>query len=728
MQTTFDEIIRNRMPPLLGLKQGLWLALQRLDQRLENAVKVSQELFGLEACADPFRGLHISLEEIIVLLSQSAGEPRFLSEDSTKTNNGESDYLLLKWLADTFGLSEFDTDIVLIALAPEIDPRYGRIYAYLQDNVSRRRPSVDLVLNLLCASQEDKLARQVHFSPDAPLLRNGLIQLLPDTDQLQPPLLAHYIKLDDQVVRLLLGSESTDPRLASFCHITQPTDISRSTFSDDCQVDALIAGIIAAQESDQSVRLYFYGPRGSGKRQTTEDIATKLNMPVLVADLARAVAPSRDWALIFRLVFREAWFRGALLYLDGLDAFQSSEQALTFRQLLEVLVRDPGITIMAGTRPWTAPGNLALGVVTVPFGIPSAEKRRAIWQGCLKEMSLTCDADAITALADRFCLTQGQICEATATVHNQAFWRNGGKATDLIVSELYAAARAQSSQHLAALAYKVEPKYDWKNIVLPADTIAQLKEMCQRVTYRQRVMDEWGFDEKLSLGKGVNALFAGPSGTGKTMAAEIIARELELDLYKIDLSGVVSKYIGETEKNLDRIFSAAENANAILLFDEADALFGRRSEVRDSHDRYANIEISYLLQKMEQYKGIAILATNLRQNLDEAFIRRLAFTIHFPFPDETSRQQIWSGIWPEMTPLANNVNMDYLARQFKLSGGNIKNIALAASFLAAADGNLVTMEHLFQAIRREYQKMGKSLSNEELYGATYQATGNIQRG
>jgi SpoVK/Ycf46/Vps4 family AAA+-type ATPase len=242
------------------------------------------------------------------------------------------------------------------------------------------------------------------------------------------------------------------------------------------------------------------------------------------------------------------------------------------------------------------------------------------------------------------------------------------------------------------------------------------------------VLDDWGFDGKLSLGKGVTALFAGPSGTGKTMAAEVIASALGLDLYKIDLSGIVSKYIGETEKNLDRIFTAAENANAILFFDEADALFGKRSEVHDSHDRYANIEISYLLQKMEQYEGIAILATNLRQNLDDAFVRRLAFTVHFPFPDQADRRRIWAGIWPSATPVADEVDFDFLSNQFKLSGGNIKNVALSAAFLAASEcearpndsegrGGQVTMAHLFHATQREYQKMGKVLSAAELYGS-----------
>ena len=244
--------------------------------------------------------------------------------------------------------------------------------------------------------------------------------------------------------------------------------------------------------------------------------------------------------------------------------------------------------------------------------------------------------------------------------------------------------------------------------------MAQLRELCRRSVGRRRVLDEWGFGRKLSRGRGVSALFAGPSGTGKTMAAEIIAVELGLDLYPIDLAGVVSKWIGETQKNLDRIFRAADAADAVLFFDEADSLFGKRSEVRDSHDRYANIEISYLLQKMEEYDGLAILATNLRQNLDEAFLRRLAFTIIFPFPEEADRRRIWQVIWPAETPLAADVDLDMMARQFKLSGGQIKNIALAAAHLAAAEQKTVAMGHLRHATRREFQKLGKVLSEAEL--------------
>jgi SpoVK/Ycf46/Vps4 family AAA+-type ATPase len=244
--------------------------------------------------------------------------------------------------------------------------------------------------------------------------------------------------------------------------------------------------------------------------------------------------------------------------------------------------------------------------------------------------------------------------------------------------------------------------------------VTQLEEICEQVIHRHRVLDDWGFSRRLATGSATTALFVGPSGTGKTMAAEVLARELGLDLYKIDLAGVISKYIGETEKNLERIFAAAQHANAILFFDEAEALFGKRSEVSDAHDRYANIEIAYLLQRMEQYEGIAILATNLRQNMDEAFVRRLQFIVEFPFPDEASRARIWSVLFPREAPCAADIDFSTLARRVPLAGGNIKNVVFGAAFLAAADGSPIAMRHLIQAARREYQKMGKLFSAGEL--------------
>jgi SpoVK/Ycf46/Vps4 family AAA+-type ATPase len=282
-----------------------------------------------------------------------------------------------------------------------------------------------------------------------------------------------------------------------------------------------------------------------------------------------------------------------------------------------------------------------------------------------------------------------------------------GKEAAITMRDLQEACRIHPNQGLALLAHKIAPNDTWDDIVLPEDRMAQLREICNHVKYRDRVYGDWGFGCKLALGKGLAVLFSGPSGTGKTMAAGIIAAELGLDLYKIDLSTVISKYIGETEKNLSRIFEEAETSNAILFFDEADALFGKRSEVRDSHDRYANVEVGYLLQRMEEYEGIAILATNIRKNMDDAFVRRLHFTVEFPFPDREDRYRIWQGIWPKDTPLDDALDLDQLADRYEMSGGNIKNIAVAAAFLAADDGQVVRMSHVSQATLREYQKTGK---------------------
>ncbi len=336
-------------------------------------------------------------------------------------------------------------------------------------------------------------------------------------------------------------------------------------------------------------------------------------------------------------------------------------------------------------------------------------QRRLLWEHFLGEAELPEPVD-LTALAGQFQLTTGQIRDAVASARDWA--RQSGEA--LSNAALFAAARLYSNPRLSSLARKLQPRFGWDDIVLPSDQRSLLHELINTVRQRPRVLDEWGVGLKLASSRGVTVLFAGPPGTGKTMAAEVISGELGLDLYKIDLSTVVSKYIGETEKNLERIFNEAETSNAILFFDEADSLFGKRSEVRDSHDRYANIEISYLLQRMEAYDGVTILATNLRSNLDEAFTRRLQFAVDFPFPEEADRLRIWNTLFPADVPRASDVDLALLARRFKLAGGNIRNIIVSAAYLAAADGGMVGMGHLLHGTRRELQKMGRLVSEGDM--------------
>jgi hypothetical protein len=509
------------MSEAVGLKtegapvDGLLAALHRLDRRLQSAVTAMQ-VGSPQAAGDPYRGLYISDAEVELLLAQPSGLAT-LHPNGLTSAEPESDLATpaprLARLKAELGLSRFDLDLILLALAPELDLRYERIYAYLQDDVTRRRPTVDLALNLLCTSPADRLARRTHFGPSAPLVRAGLLHLLSDPAQVQPPLLSHYLKLDDGAVNWLLGVEE---------HLALAS-----------------AGV----------------------------------MPP-----AHRASPA-----------------GA---------------------------RSDGEAGLEGSLPERPP--------------------------------------------------------------------------------------------LAALARKLAFPYDWGDLVLPADQIGQLDEICARVRQRQRVYESWGFGRKLAHGRGLHVLFAGPPGTGKTMAAAVIANELGLELYRIDLAQVVSKYIGETEKNLDRVFAAAEQTEVILFFDEADALFGKRSEVKDAHDRYANLEISYLLQRMEEYDGLAILATNLRQHLDEAFLRRLQVSIEFPFPDESHRRRIWSTVFPSEAPLGPDVDFDLLAREVKLAGGNLKNIALAGAFHAAAAGEAIGLAHLARAARREHQKLGRDWDERPL--------------
>ena len=607
--------------------------------------------------------------------------------------------------------------MILLALAPELDRRYERLYAYLQNHINRIRPSIDLALNLLCPDAGSRIEQRIYFDPQASLIKYHLVHLIPEPNQIDSTLLAHSIKLDDQITRFLLHQDDFDARLDPFCHLDfSPTKLDELYL--DKKLKKTLHNMVSVNGNwEQPLRLYFHGAIGIGKKQTACAFALEHGKPLLIVDIGKALKSQVDFAHILQLVFRYAWFYSTFLYLENLDILRNEEYSMQHQQLLEALVQDSGITILAGTQQWNPVWREPIDIIEIPFVVPNFEQRRKCWINNLSIVDVSLDEDELDILASRFPLKPNQIIEAINMTLNKFYWQKSNQAKNTeIFPELLKSIRNQSSSELDTLTQKVESLYCWNDIVLPDDGLTQLRELCQRVAYHEQVFSKWGFEYKLSRGKGCSALFTGPSGTGKTMAAEIVANELSLDLYRIDLSSVVSKYIGETEKNLSRIFSAAKQANAILFFDEADALFGKRSEVQDAHDRYANIEISYLLQKMEEYDGLAILATNLRQNLDSAFTRRLAFTILFPFPDEIKRCLIWENIWPDKAPLAKDVDTALLAKRFKLSGGNIKNVALAASFYAAQARDEITMSHLLQAVRREYQKMGKYLSEAELFG------------
>jgi len=430
---------------------------------------------------------------------------------------------------------------------------------------------------------------------------------------------------------------------------------------------------------------------------------------LLTLDLAAAERSGLPAEAGLQLFLRDALLTGALPHIVNWDICLLDNRPPA--ALLNQLAAHPGAVIIAGKATWrTRTTTPRRHLRRLAFPLPAYEQRQALLRHFLRlilseEEIPSSKALRLPALAGQFELSSEQIQDLVTTAADSA--RQEG--TALSSQHLFAAARLHSNPRLATMASKLIPRYDWDDLVLPEEQLEMLRELVNTVTHRTQVLEGWRVGDKLASSAGVTVLFVGPPGTGKTMAAEVIAGELELDLYRIDLSGVVSKYIGETEKNLEKIFSEAESSNAILFFDEADAIFGKRSEVKDAHDRYANIEISYLLQRMETYNGVTILASNLGSNLDDAFMRRLQYGITFPFPEQGQRLQIWQSLFPPTLPRQADLDLERLARRFNLAGGNIRNIIVNAAYLAAGDGQIVTMQHLLHATKREMQKMGRMI-------------------
>ena len=532
------------------------------------------------------------------------------------------------------------------------------------------------------------------------------------------------MRLDPRVAGFLLGGDEIDDRLLSCARV-----VTAAGGLDDLVLPEALRGQLsrlaahartASQAADDAgMVLYLQGPYGAGQQAAAAAYGQALGRPLLVVEGKRLVTSSpEELAAVARLADREARLLGAVLYWADFDVLLAQENHERLAVLLPLLGQQPGPVLLSGSVPWE-PGGALRGVTFLRLAFPSPgyQERLLLWHGALAAGAVSAADPALDlpGLAGKFRLSGGQIRDAVATARSLALARDPA-APQVIADDLHAACRLHSNQKLAELAVQVVPRHAWNDIVLPADQLEQLREIYDQAQHRALVYEEWGFGGKLAAGKGLSVLFAGPPGTGKTMAADVLARALGLDLYKIDLSAVVSKYIGETEKNLARIFAEALTSNAILFFDEADALFGMRTQVRDAHDRYANVEVSYLLQKMEEYEGMIILATNLRKNMDEAFVRRLHAVVDFPLPGEADRRRIWEQIWPAATPLDAGLDLDLLARRVEVTGGSIRNIALAGAFLAAANGGVVTMAHLLRATRREYQKMGKVLTVGEFGG------------
>jgi SpoVK/Ycf46/Vps4 family AAA+-type ATPase len=660
-----------------GLR-GLLAELSWLDDLLTQAIARQRA-----RPSDEFRGIYISEAEVDELLDlDPLGEEADFDDVLEGARLGGS---ALEDLAQRLNLSPFERATLLLAVAPYLDKRYGRLYAYLQDDLTLPFATPGLALELFCPSFQQRARERIAFSPEGRLRALRVLDLGGDESQ---RLLSRPLVVPERVVRHLLGSGTPE---------AEPGHEDERCLILPCDDEAALQSLRLRWAGDTAgTVLCITGEAGSGRRLAADEIAEAAGLQVHHAPAAGAVDED----------VREALLLDRVLCLSDADALlQPNEDAAGGREAIDAALRaGPLRVILTLEAPSNAPASFGGRPVRVLKMPPlSTDARTAIWLQECRFAGLELTEDQAALLATTYRLSGAQIREAV----ERAFLVEGG--SEHPFERMLDAARSLSTVTLGRLGSEIAPRFTWSDIVLPPEVEEALREITLRVRHQGKVFGDWGFDRRHASSRSLSVLFSGPSGTGKTMAAEISANELGLPLYRVDLAAVVSKYIGETEKNLAQIFGDAASSGAILFFDEADALFGRRSEVRDSHDRYANLEVSFLLQRMEDYDGIVILATNLRQNMDEAFVRRLHLAVDFPFPTAESRLEIWRRTLPPRTPLALDVDLEGLARRFRISGGHIRNACVTAAFLAASEDEPVAMRHLLAAVRREHQKMGKLL-------------------
>ena len=650
------------------------------DRLLAGAERTAEaQFYAGEACAQVARSLALTSDEIMARrrAMQDAGTPASLDV-----------------IGQIFGLNEFERDVLLVALAPELDGTFERLYAYVQDDLGRRYATVDLALSLLLGAEDDPGEARERLGPHGALRRNRLVVL----DEVSPAaaLPIRPLRVEERVVEFMCGVNRPDARVES---LLEPTAAALLADADRTVVAQMADWLRAspAQLFGRAVNLI--GPPGGRQIHLARSVCDAIGIGLARLDTGALLASPVDRRELLGLIEREAALLNLAFYVERTPA---AGEAATLPRELDHL---RALTFVATQSGWRASRE----TLTIAVPRSGAAERTELWRRALSGAGVAYGDDAIAPVVEQFDIGASDIAATVAAAGARAAMRGGAGAVS--AAELWAACRERVVPGLDELAQRVVPCYGWDDIVLPPDAAEQLRDIADQVAHRATVYRSWGFGAKLSRGQGISALFAGPSGTGKTMAAEILAGALALDLYRIDLAGVVSKYIGETEKNLRRIFDAAEAGGAVLFFDEADALFGKRSEVKDSHDRYANIEVNYLLQRMEDFRGLAILATNRRSALDSAFTRRLRFIVEFPFPSARQRLEIWRKVFPSDAAV-QGVDFAWLAR-LEIAGGGIRNIALAAAFLAAAEGVTIAMRHVIRAARREFVKMERLVPDAE---------------
>jgi ATPase family associated with various cellular activities (AAA) len=597
----------------------------------------------------------------------------------------------LERLCVAFSLSSFERDILLMCAGVELDSTFGTIVASAQGDSRKTCPTFSLALSALPDAHWSAL------TPDAPLRRWRLIELTSGDSLTRSPL-----RIDERVLHYLAGVFHIDERLRGLVEAVS-AQLSPSVLpeSQHNQAEAIAQAWSASTAAIPVIQLC--GDDATAKRNIAAAACAQIGAPLYAMAIQALPQHAAELDAFLRLWQREAVLGGfgLLLYASEQEASDPMRDFALTRVVEEI---NGPLVIASRARRHQSPRP----ALTFDIGKPTPIEQRQLWKTVL--------GDAGTQLNGSLDLLGGQFdLDADAITRTSMEALQSSKGSEALETRLWELCRAQARPRLNGLAERIIPAATWDDLVLPTSEKNTLYEIATHVKHRTKVYETWGFGETGTRGLGISALFTGQSGTGKTMASEVLANELKLDLYRIDLSRVVSKYIGETEDNLRRVFDAAEGGGVILLFDEADALFGKRSEVKDSHDRYANIEVSYLLQRMEAYRGLAILTTNMKDSLDQAFLRRIRFVVKFPFPDAVQRAEIWRRAFPNKTPVDA---LDYAwLSSLQVSGGNIRSIAMNAAFSAAEDQCAVGMAHLIKAARGEYGKLERPLYEIKTGGA-----------
>lgn len=587
-------------------------------------------------------------------------------------------------LAQRLGLTDFERDLLLLCVGMELDTRMPSLCAQAQHDPSKPWPTFALAFVALNQPTWDAL------SPERPLRYWRLLEIHQPGPQ---PLIGAALSADERIVNFVKGMNYLDDRLAPLLVPLSPATLPPS---QQAVADRIVDDLhrVAAAEALPAVQLI--GSDSASKQAIAYAVASALGARAyrLSADLIPGAIAEQETLL--RLWQREGLLLPIALYVDAADTERGDTAAA---QVKRFLMRAGGLNFIDTREPWN---NGAVQTLSADVAKPTPVEQRGLWQRLLGEGA----GNQPQQLAGHFDFNLGKIEQVAHSALAAA-----GQDASALGPSLWQGALSRTRPALDQLAQRIEPNARWDDIKLPGPELDLLRQIADQVAQRSTVYDDWGFRERMNRGLSISALFAGESGTGKTMAAEVIANELRLSLYRIDLSAVVSKYIGETEKNLRKLFDAAEEGGAILFFDEADALFGRRSEVKDSHDRYANIEVNYLLQRLESFHGLAILATNMKSALDNAFLRRIRFVVNFPFPGAAERKAIWASVFPaKAAPAA--LDIDRLSR-LPLTGGSIQGIALNAAFTAATAGMQINMPLVLDAARAEFRKLDKPINEAD---------------